>query len=123
MDIRATPDLANSNPPGTGVGGGAQQVFQASTINQMPSPPIAPSAVVQTNQQVDGAAEFGQVLMDPQGGMQMDLFMQQMPGGAFYFLFLYFFTSSAGKSFRLCLILKNGLFTNIFLNKKKGKGT
>ena len=117
MDIRATPDLANSNPPGTGVGGGAQQVFQASTINQMPSPPIAPFAVVQTNQQVDGAAEFGQVPMDPQGGMQMDLFMQQMPGGAFYFLFLYFFTSSAGKSFRLCLILKNGLFRGALKKK------
>ena len=68
----------------------------------------ASSTVVQANQQVDGAAAFGQMSTDPQGGMQMDLFLQ--PGGAFYFLFLYFFTSSAGKSFRLCLILKNGLF-------------
>ena len=74
----------------------------------------APSSVVQANHQVDGAATFGQVSMDPQDGMQVDVVVQQMPAGVFYFLFLYFFTSSAGKSFRLCLILKNGLFINIF---------
>ena len=70
----------------------------------------APSSVVQANHQVDGAATFGQVSMDPQDGMQVDVVVQQMPAGVFYFLFLYFFTSSAGKSFRLCLILKNSLF-------------
>ena len=70
----------------------------------------APSSVVQANHQVDGAATFGQVSMVPQDGMQMDVVMQLPAGVFFYFLFLYFFTSSAGKSFRLCLILKNGLF-------------
>ena len=77
----------------------------------------APSSVVQANHQVDGAATFGQVSMDPQDGMQVDVVVQQMPAGVFYFLFLYFFTSSAGKSFRLCLILKNGLFRGALKKK------
>ena len=76
----------------------------------------ASSSVVQANHQVDGAVTFSQVSMDPQDGMQMDVVVQQMPAGVFYFLFLYFFTSSAGKSFRLCLILRNGLFTNVRQN-------
>ena len=77
----------------------------------------APSSVVQSNHQVDGAATFGQVSMVPQDGMQMDVVMQLPAGVFFYFLFLYFFTSSAGKSFRLCLILKNGLFRGALKKK------
>ena len=77
----------------------------------------ASSSVVQANHQVDGAVTFSQVSMDPQDGMQMDVVVQQMPAGVFYFLFLYFFTSSAGKSFRLCLILKNGLFRGALKKK------
>ena len=78
----------------------------------------APSSVVQSNHQVDGAATFGQMSMEPQDGMQVDVVVQQMPAGVFfYFLFLYFFTSSAGKSFRLCLILKNGLFRGALKKK------
>ena len=77
----------------------------------------APSSVVQANHQVDGATTFGQVSMDPQDGMPLDVVVQQMSAGVFYFLFLYFFTSSAGKSFRLCLILKNGLFRGALKKK------
>ena len=78
----------------------------------------APSSVVQANHQVDGAAMFGQMSMESQDGMQVDVVVQQMPAGVFfYFLFLYFFTSSAGKSFRLCLILKNGLFRGALKKK------
>ena len=43
----------------------------------------ASSTVVQVNQQVDGAMGLSQVLSDPQGGMQVDPFVQQMLGGAF----------------------------------------
>ena len=73
--------------------------------------------MVQANHQVDGTATFGQVSTDPQDGMQVDMVVQQMSRGAFYFLFLYFFTSSAGKSFKLCLILKNGLFRGALKKK------
>ena len=78
----------------------------------------APSSVVQANHQVDGAAMFGQMSMESQDGMQVDVVVQQMPAGVFYFLFLYFFTSSAGKSFRLCLIFEKRFVYKYFLNKK-----
>ena len=41
MDVGVIPDLANSDLPGIGGGGGVQQVSQASTISQMSPLPIA----------------------------------------------------------------------------------
>ena len=55
MDVGTIPDLANSDPPGIGAGGGVHQVSQASTISQMSPPLIAQMVPIRQTSNVSQA--------------------------------------------------------------------